>query len=116
MLWSIRNMLVPTVFSLDSGMDFLARTIAERIGGGMRLSHPVVNVTEHDRHVEVTYENDGEHTETFDGAIVATTAKPALAMFPQMDDNHRMLYETARYRGLVTVALGLNRAPRDRAT
>jgi oxygen-dependent protoporphyrinogen oxidase len=115
MLWSIRNMLVPTVFSLDSGMDFLARTIAERVA--VKLSHPVVNVAEHDHHAEVTYTTpDGEQTETFDGAIIATTAKPALAMFPQMDANHRMLYESARYRGLVTVALGLNRAPSDRAT
>ena len=116
MLWSIRNMLVPTVFSLDSGMDFLARTIAERVT--VKTSHPVVNVTEHDHHVEVTFTTpDGaEQTEMFDGAIIATTAKPALAMFPQMDANHRMLYESARYRGLVTVALGLNRAPRDRAT
>ena len=33
-----------------------------------------------------------------------------------MDENHRALYETARYRGLVTIPLGLNRAPTDRAT
>ena len=49
-----------------------------------------------------TPDGDGEQTERFDGAIIATTAKPALAMFPQMDANHRTLYESARYRGLVT--------------
>jgi oxygen-dependent protoporphyrinogen oxidase len=117
MLWSIRNMLVPTVFSLDSGMDALARAISARVT--TRLSHPVTNVTEYDDRVEVTYaqSNDGgERTETFDGAVIATTAKPALQMFPQMDDNHRSLYETARYRGLVTVALGLDRPATDRAT
>jgi oxygen-dependent protoporphyrinogen oxidase len=117
MLWSIRNMLVPTVFSLDSGMDALARTIATRVT--TRLSHPVTNVTEFDDRVEVTYsppDGSGEQVEAFDGAVIATTAKPALAIFPQMDENHRSLYETARYRGLVTVALGLNRPPTDRAT
>ncbi|MHB8691170.1 MAG: protoporphyrinogen/coproporphyrinogen oxidase [Solirubrobacteraceae bacterium] len=119
MLWSIRNMLVPTVFSLDSGMDALAREIASRVT--VRLSSPVSNVTEYDDRVEVTFapgsdDGFGEQTEIFDGAVIATTAKPALAMFPQMDANHRSLYETARYRGLVTVALGLNRAPTDRAT
>jgi oxygen-dependent protoporphyrinogen oxidase len=117
MLWSIRNMLVPTVFSLDSGMDALARTIAARVM--MRLSHPVSNVTDHGSHVEVSYSapgDAGEQSEEFDGCVIATTAMPALAMFPQMDANHRSLYETARYRGLVTVALGLNRAPKDRAT
>jgi oxygen-dependent protoporphyrinogen oxidase len=117
MLWSIRNMLVPTVFSLDSGMDALARAIAARMT--TKVSHPVTNVTEHDNRVEVTYsspDGSGEQVETFDGAVIATTAKPALRIFPQMDANHRSLYETARYRGLVTIALGLNRAPTDRAT
>ena len=117
MLWSIRNMLVPTVFSLDSGMDKLARTIAEQVE--VRPSHPVRNVTDRGSSVEVTYappDGAGERTERFDGCVIATTAKPALAIFPQMDGNHRSLYETARYRGLVTVALGLAREPRDRAT
>lgn len=117
MLWSIRNMLVPTVFSLDSGMDALARAIAARVT--VRVSSPVANVTEQDDRVEVSYaaaDGSGEQSESFDGAIIATTAKPALAMFPQMDENHRTLYETARYRGLVTVALGLDRPPDDRAT
>jgi len=117
MLWSIRNMLVPTVFSLDSGMDALARRIANLVT--VKLSHPVTNVTERDDSVEVSYatpDGSGERTESFDGAIIATTAKPALSIFPQMDENHRTLYETARYRGLVTVALGLNRQPTDRAT
>jgi oxygen-dependent protoporphyrinogen oxidase len=116
MLWSIKNMLAPTVWSLDDGMDTLARTIAGRVTA--KLSHTIANVTELEDRVEVTYLPDGgaEQTETFDGAVIATTAKPALAMFPQMDANHRALYETARYRGLVTVALGLNRMPTDRAT
>jgi protoporphyrinogen/coproporphyrinogen III oxidase len=117
MLWSIKNMLAPTVWSLDDGMDTLARTIASRVT--TRLSHPVTNVTELDDRVEVSFsapDGSGEQVETFDGAVIATTAKPALAIFPQMDENHRALYETARYRGLVTVALGLNRPPTDKAT
>jgi protoporphyrinogen/coproporphyrinogen III oxidase len=117
MLWSIKNMLAPTVWSLDSGMDKLARTIAEQVE--VRLSHPVRNVTDHGDRVELTYAGPGEsaeRTETFDGCVIATTAKPALEMFPQMDANHRSLYETARYRGLVTVALGLDLTPRDKAT
>jgi oxygen-dependent protoporphyrinogen oxidase len=116
MLWSLRNMMVPTVFSLDTGMDALARRIASQVE--MRLSSPVVNVTDQGERVEVTYmdPDSAERTEEFDAAIIATTAKPALSMYPQMDANHRSLYETARYRGLVTVALGLNRPPTDKAT
>jgi oxygen-dependent protoporphyrinogen oxidase len=115
MLWSIRNMLVPTVFNLDSGMDALAREIATLVD--VRLERPVRNVTDCGSHVEVTHAGvDGERTDRFDGCVIATTANPALAMFPQMDANHRDLYETARYRGLIAVALGLGRRPTDRAT
>jgi protoporphyrinogen/coproporphyrinogen III oxidase len=39
-----------------------------------------------------------------------------MAIFPQMDANHRELYQSARYRGLISVALGLKRPPTDRAT
>jgi protoporphyrinogen/coproporphyrinogen III oxidase len=116
LLWTIRNMLVPTVFSLDSGMDALARTIARQVS--VRLGHSVLNVTDRDSGVEVTYAAPGraECTEKFDACVIATTAKPAMAIFPQMDANHRELYQTARYRGLITVALGLKRPPTDRAT
>jgi oxygen-dependent protoporphyrinogen oxidase len=117
MLWSIKNMMAPTVWSLDDGMDALARHIASMVT--VRLGHGVTNVTQYDDRAEVTFsppDGSPEQTETFDGAIIATTAKPALAMFPQMDQNHRELYESARYRGLVTVALGLDRPPTDRAT
>ena len=120
MLWTVRNMLVPNVYNLCSGVAALPDALARAIAGRVRtkLSHPVANVTDRGGEVEVTYAPDAgaEQTETFDGAVIATTAKPALAMFPQMDENHRSLYETARYRGLVTVALGLSREPRDRAT
>lgn len=115
MLWSVRNMLVPTVFNLDTGMDALARTIAARVD--TRLSTPVTNVTDHGAHVEVTHFCEGhERTDRFDGCVIATTAKPALAIYPQMDENHRDLYESARYRGLITVALGLSKRAPDEAT
>jgi oxygen-dependent protoporphyrinogen oxidase len=111
MLWSVKNMLAPTVWSLDSGMDALAKNIAGRVE--VRYSTPVENVTDEGTRVEVTA---GGKTESFDGAIIATTAKPALSIFPQMDANHRSLYDNARYRGLITVALGLDRPPTDTAT
>jgi oxygen-dependent protoporphyrinogen oxidase len=111
MLWSVKNMLAPTVWSLDSGMDRLARHIAENVE--VRFGQEVENVTDEGTRVEVTA---GGRTESFDGAVIATTAAPALSMFPQMDTNHRTLYENARYRGLITVALGLDRPPADKAT
>lgn len=111
MLWSIKNMMAPTVWSLDSGMDALARRIAE--GVEVRLNQEVENVTDEGGHVEVTVNGK---TETFDGAIIATTAGPAKAIYPQMDANHKTLYDHARYRGLITVALGLDRPPQDKAT
>jgi oxygen-dependent protoporphyrinogen oxidase len=115
LLWTIRNMLVPTVFNLDSGCDGLPREIASRLD--VRLEHPVGNVTDHGEHVDVTYSSGGrEQTDRFDGCVIATTAGPAVSMYPQMDENHRELYETTRYRGLITVCLGLSRRPSDPAT
>lgn len=116
MLWSIRNMLVPTVFALTSGMDGLVRAIARQVE--VRIAHPVNLVTDRGDRVELSYSTpDGSmQTEHFDGCIIATTAPPALAMFPQMDANHRTLYETARYRGLLTIALGFDCSPSDKAT
>jgi oxygen-dependent protoporphyrinogen oxidase len=116
MLWSLRNMMVPTVFALASGMDALPRAIARQVN--MRLAHPVNRVTQRGDGVDVAFTDPSgaTHIERFAGCIIATTAGPALAMYPQMDANHRSLYETARYRGLLTIALGLSRPPQDKAT
>jgi len=115
MLWSIRNMLVPTVFNLDSGCDTLARVLAKNVD--VRLSAPVTHVAECGDHIEVMADqNDGPVTERFDGAIIATTAKRALAIHPQMPDYQREYYERTRYRGLITVCVGLSIRPSDPAT
>lgn len=115
LLWTARNMLVPRVYNLTTGVGGLTDALAAEVG--VRLSTPVINVTDTGSSVEVTSATDsGQRTERFDAAVIATTAQPALAMFPQMDDNHRTLYETTRYRRLGNVALGLSRRPSDPGT
>jgi oxygen-dependent protoporphyrinogen oxidase len=78
----------------------------------------VHNVTDNGGQAEVTYSDaaDGQHTESFDSCIIATTAPPAIAMYPQMDELTRSLYSTARYRKVGTVCLGLSKRPSDLAT
>jgi oxygen-dependent protoporphyrinogen oxidase len=116
MLWTIRNMLVPNVYNLTSGVAGLPVELARRVE--TRLEHEVTNVTDTGSAVDVSYVAEGgaERTETFDACVIATTAEPALAMFPQMDENHRGLYETARYRRLGSICLGLSKRPTDPAT
>lgn len=116
MLWTIRNMLVPNVYNLRTGVAALPEALAAQVD--TRLSHTVRQVEDTGTEVQVTYAGpDGtERTEAFAGAIVATTAQPALGLYPQMDANHRTLYETARYRRLGSVCLGLARRPPDPAT
>lgn len=116
MLWTIRNMLVPNVYNLTSGVIGLPLELARRVE--TRLAHAVSNVTDTGSAVEVTYSTAGgdEQTETFDACVVATTAEPALAIYPQMDENHRALYETTRYRRLGSICIGLSRRPPDPAT
>jgi oxygen-dependent protoporphyrinogen oxidase len=115
-LWTIRNMLVPNVYNLTTGVAALPDELARRVE--TRLLHRVVNVTDTSDGAEITFvAGDGlPHTETFDACVIATTARPAIDIFPQMDANHRALYESTRYRRLGCVCVGLSRRPPDPAT
>ncbi len=116
MMWTIRNMLVPSVFNLDSGCDTLARELAKS-AKEVRLSTPVTRVTDLGTHCAVTSVSGGEEvTDEFDGVVIATTAKPALAMYPDMPAYQREYYEQTRYRGLITVCVGLTMRPTDPQT
>ena len=116
LLWSIRNMLVKTVFNLTSGVVGLPAHLAKAVD--TRVGHPVSNVVDNGSGVEVTFTsgNGAEQTETFDVCIIATTAQAAIKMFPQMDENTRGLYEDTQYRQLGTVCFGLSERPADTAT
>jgi oxygen-dependent protoporphyrinogen oxidase len=116
LLWTIRNMLVSKMYNLRSGVSALPEELGRRLR--MRLEHSVVNVTNNGFGVEVTFTHQGGHEQSqhFDACVIATQAQPAIAMYPQMDDNHRGLYETTRYRRLGSICLGLSRRPNDPAT
>ncbi|MFE2998606.1 protoporphyrinogen/coproporphyrinogen oxidase [Nocardia sp. NPDC059246] len=114
--WTVRNMLVSHVYNLTSGVAKLPQHLSTFVD--TRLEHRVVNVTNGNTSVSVTFESPGvrQQTETFDTCVIATTAEPALDMYPQMDDNHRGLYETNRYRRLGSIVIGFSERPRDSAT
>jgi protoporphyrinogen oxidase len=115
MLWTVRNMLVPNVYNLTTGVAALPEALAAEVG--VRRSTRVLEVVDDGAGVVVTSSGpDGERTERFDAAVIATTAAPALQMFAQMDDNHRQLYSTTSYRRLGNVALGLSWRPADLGT
>ncbi len=117
LLWTVRNMLVKSVYNLTSGVGGLPNKLATLVD--TRLEHTVANVTDTGSAVEVSYSaptSAGEQSETFDTAVIATTAQPALDMYPQMDDNHRALYETARYHRLGNVSMGFSLRPNDPGT
>jgi len=112
MVWTARNLLVPNVYNLREGVAQLPVELARRLD--VRLSHAVANVTETGAGVEVTHHGG---TETFDACVIATTAQPALAIFPQADANVRGFLEMVRYRRLGSIAIGLARRPQsDRET
>jgi protoporphyrinogen oxidase len=114
--WTVRNMLRPRVYNLTSGMAALPTTLAGTVD--TRLGHAVRNVTDNGGAVEVSYAapGEGERTETFDACVIATTARPAMDLFPQMDELTTALYSTAAYRSMGTVSLGLSKRPGDPAT
>lgn len=111
LFWTIRNMLAPSVYNLNGGVMALPAEIAKQVE--VRYGETVEHVANLGGSVEVT---SNDRTERFDGCVIATTAEPALAMFPQMDANTRDLYATTRYRKLGNIALGLSKRPADRAT
>ena len=115
--WTVRNMLVKSVFNLTSGVGGLPNKLATLVD--TRVDHAVTNVTDNGSTVDVTCSSPssgGERTETFDAAVIATTAQPAVAMYPQMDDNTRGLFENTRYHRLGNVSLGFSARPDDRGT
>jgi protoporphyrinogen oxidase len=115
--WRVRNMLVKSVFNLTSGVVGLPNKLATLVD--TRFEHAVTNVTDNGSAVELTYSSPSsrrEQTETFDTAVIATTAAPAVGMYPQMDENHRGLYESARYHRLGNVSLGFSVRPDDPGT
>jgi protoporphyrinogen/coproporphyrinogen III oxidase len=115
--WTVRNMLVKSVFNLTSGVGGLPNKLATLVD--TRVEHTVTNVTDNGSTVEVTYSSPssgGERAETFDAAVIATTAQPAVAMYPQMDDNTRGLFDNTRYHRLGNVSLGFSARPDDRGT
>jgi protoporphyrinogen/coproporphyrinogen III oxidase len=115
LFWTIRNMLVSKMYNLRPGVGGLPEELARRLD--VRLQHPVANVADTGRAVEVTLAPEsGERTESFDACVIATQAQYALAMYPQMDENHRALYQSTRYRRLGSICLGLSQRPDDPAT
>jgi protoporphyrinogen oxidase len=114
--WTVRNMLVSHVYNLTSGVAGLPEKLATLVD--TRLGHTVHNVSDDGDSVDVTYSSatGTETTEKFDACIIATTAQPALKMYPQMDENTRALYENTRYRPLGSVVMGFSERPDDAAT
>jgi oxygen-dependent protoporphyrinogen oxidase len=112
MVWTARNLLVPNVYNLGGGVAQLPVELANRLD--VRLSRPVVNVADTGAGVEITHQapaGGAQTTEPFDTCVIAATARPALAMFPQMDANTRGFYEMVTYRRLGSVAIWLSRRP-----
>ncbi|HEY1969185.1 MAG TPA: FAD-dependent oxidoreductase, partial [Pseudonocardia sp.] len=116
LLWTVRNMLAPNVYNLNSGVVGLPTKLATYVD--TRLEHTVSNVTDNGSTVEVTYSANGapEKTQPFDTCVIAATAEPALKMYPQMDDLTTELYATTRYRKLGSICLGLSKRPKSDAT
>lgn len=116
LFWTVRNMLVPTVYNLAEGVAQLPENLATLVE--TELNCAVRNVTDNGSAVEVSYTEAGgqERTQTFDTCVIATTARPAMSIYPQMDEVTTGLYASTRYRRLGSVSLGLSKRPKDPAT
>jgi oxygen-dependent protoporphyrinogen oxidase len=116
LLWTVRNMLAPNVYNLNSGVVGLPRKLATYVD--TKLEHTAHNVTDNGTQVEVTFSEKGgpEQSRLFDNCVIAATAEPAMKMYPQMDDVTTELYARTRYRKLGSICIGLSKEPKSRAT
>jgi protoporphyrinogen oxidase len=116
LLWTLKNFFKPYFYGLDDGMDALPRAMATSLGD-VRLSTPVLNVTDTGRHVEVTYSCEGqERTEEFDNAVITTTTGAALQIYPQISGFAREFYQNTEYICSVNTHLALSERPSNPAT
>ncbi|MCV6981637.1 FAD-dependent oxidoreductase [Mycolicibacterium pulveris] len=116
LLWTLKNFFKPYFYGLDDGMNALPRAMAADLDD-VRLSTPVIDVTDSGDHVEVTFEHDGrQHTEEFDTAVVATTTSTALEIYPQISGFSREYYANTEYICSVNTHLALNERPTNPAT
>jgi protoporphyrinogen oxidase len=116
LLWTLKNFFKPYFYGLDDGMDALPRAMAATLPE-VRLSTPVLNVTDAGDRVEVTYAADGrEHTEEFANAVITTTTGTALSIYPQMSGSAREHYQNTDYICSVNTHLALSKRPTNPAT
>jgi protoporphyrinogen oxidase len=115
LLWTLKNFFKPYFYGLDDGMDALPRALAR--SRDVRLDATVTSVTDHGSHVEITFEQDGaELSETFERALITTTADQALAIYPQLDGVQRSYYEATDYIASVNTHIALSKRPANPAT
>ena len=110
-------MLVPSVFNLTSGVAGLPTSSRRWVD--TRREHPVTNVTDNGSTVEVTYAPPHPRASGPRPSTPRSSPRPrepALEMDPQMDDNHRGLYESARYHRLGNVSARPLEPPDDPGT
>jgi len=116
LLWTLKNFFKPYFYGLDDGMDALPRAMAATLPE-VRLSTPVLNVTDAGDRVEVTYTDNGhEHTEEFANAVITTTTGTALSIYPQMSGSARQHYQDTDYICSVNTHLALSKRPTNPAT
>jgi protoporphyrinogen oxidase len=111
LLWTLKNFFVPYFYGLDNGMDALPAAMAEQLD--VRYECPVLDVADTGRGVEVTTDKG---TETFDNAVITTTASRTLEIYPQLSGFAREYYEDTEYICSVNTHLALARRPANPAT
>lgn len=116
LLWTMKNFFKPYFYGLDDGMDALPRAMAAQLND-VRITTPVLNVTDAGDRVEVTFAQDGrEHTEEFANAVVATTTGVALDIYPQLSGFAREYYQNTDYICSVNCHIALSERPSNPAT
>jgi oxygen-dependent protoporphyrinogen oxidase len=105
-----------TMLNARSGVDFLARALADRLD--VRFGARVTSVEESPSAVTVSWSAEGaaDSSEEADVCVIALTASQMADIYPQLDSERRGIVGALQYIPLWKVALGTDPVPQESAT
>jgi protoporphyrinogen/coproporphyrinogen III oxidase len=115
LFWLIEKFLGGGLLNHTSGIDFLARALADQVD--VTLGATVTAVEERERGVTVAWRPDGgeEQIEEADACVITATARQMARLYPQLDEERRAIIGSLTYNQLWSVALGVDPVPAETA-
>jgi oxygen-dependent protoporphyrinogen oxidase len=115
LLWMLRQYAAPHLFGFDSGINFLAETLASRLQ--IELTAEILSIERRGAGVDVRGRMAGvDFTDSFDALVLAVPPKALLPLAPALTVRQRAFLESIVPLRSVNLHVGLRRRPASAAT